>query len=62
MEGPTITPRCWTGYHLTAVLLAIISPVTLQEPLSTVCHEFILFQSSILHQPSLLNPLLSRTL
>ena len=59
MEGPTIAPRCWTGYHLSAVLLAIISPFTLQETRSIVCHESILSRPSISLQLSLLNPLLS---
>ena len=61
MEGPNITPRCWTGYHLSAMLLAIISPFMLHEPLFTVCYESILSQPSIFHQLSLLNPLLSGT-
>ena len=60
MEGPTVTPHCLTGYHLSVVLLAVVSPFTLQEPLSIVCHESILSRPSIF-QLSLLNPLLSQT-
>ena len=61
-EGSKFTPRSWSGYHLSAVLLAIISPFTLQELLLIVCHGFVLSRPSIFHQLSLLNPLLSGTL
>ena len=57
MEGRTITPRCWTACLLIPVLLAIISPFTLQELLSRDCYESILFWLTIMLELSLLNPL-----
>ena len=62
MEGPTVAPHCLTGHHLSAVLLAVVSPFALQEPLSIFCHEFILSWPSIFHQITLLNPPFSGTL
>ena len=43
MEGRTVTPRCWTVHLLISVLLAIISPFTLQRPLDRDCHGCVLF-------------------